>query len=99
MITSIGNSEGIPENFSLSQNYPNPFNPSTQIKFSIPVASFVTLEVYSALGGKVRTLVSTNMSPGVYSFGFNASDLSSGIYFYRIQANDYVEIKKMLLIK
>ena len=99
IVTSINDHDGVPENFTLSQNYPNPFNPSTQIKFSIPVASFVTLEVYSALGGKVRTLVNKGMSAGVHSFNFDASDLSSGMYFYRIKANDYVEIKKMLLIK
>jgi hypothetical protein len=87
------------KNFKLEQNYPNPFNPTTIINYSIPRATFVTLNVYNVLGEKVKTLVSENKPAGNYSVNFNASELSSGIYFYRIKAGDFSQTKKLILMK
>ena len=98
--TSISkNIEQTPTTFLLSQNYPNPFNPSTVINFQIPVTGNVTLKVYDAIGREVETLVSGVQEAGSYSVKFNASKLSSGIYFYRINIGDYSEVKKMVLMK
>ncbi len=91
--------------FSLSQNYPNPFNPSTNIKFSIPKASFVTLKIYDMLGREVTNLVNENLNTGEYSLTFNASNMPSGVYFYKLDAlvsgtkETYFESKSMILIK
>ncbi len=89
----------IPENFSLQQNYPNPFNPTTQINYSIPSTQNVTLKVYDELGKEVATLVNKDQAAGNYTVDFNASNLASGVYFYRIQAGDFVQMKKMILMK
>ncbi|MCC6865701.1 MAG: T9SS type A sorting domain-containing protein [Ignavibacteria bacterium] len=90
----------IPNYYSLSQNYPNPFNPSTQIKFSVPKAVNVTLKVYDVLGKEVATLVNNELrQPGFYTADFNASNLASGIYFYRIDAGEFSSVKKMMLVK
>jgi hypothetical protein len=88
-----------PSDFSLEQNYPNPFNPSTTINFSIPNEAFVTLDVYNAIGQKVALLVNETKSAGTYSADFNASNLTSGIYFYKISAGNFTETKKMILMK
>jgi hypothetical protein len=88
-----------PKTFLLEQNYPNPFNPSTTIRYQLPVASEVKLEVYDVLGKKVATLVNERQSAGSYQFVWNASGLSSGTYFYRLQAGGFVETKKMILVK
>ena len=85
--------------FMLNQNYPNPFNPSTQIKYSIKEAGLVQLKVYDILGKEVANLVNENIEAGFYSVNFNASQLSSGIYFYKLQSGTFVSSKKMLLIK
>jgi len=90
---------GIPSEYTLEQNYPNPFNPATQISFGIPKAGMVKLEVYTLLGQKVKTLISTEMNSGYHSINFDAGDLSSGIYIYTISANDFIQSKKMLLLK
>ena len=87
------------KNFRLEQNYPNPFNPSTIINYSIPRATFVTLNVYNVLGEKVETLVSENKPAGNYSVNFNASKLSSGVYFYRINAGNFIQTKKLMVLK
>jgi hypothetical protein len=94
----------LPERYSMSQNYPNPFNPTTQINFEIPVRSHVTLTVYNLLGQKVTTLVDKEMSAGRYIADWNsASDggtiVASGIYFYKLEAGDFIETKKMMLLK
>ena len=86
-------------NYSLEQNYPNPFNPSTTIHFSVPENSFISLKVYDVLGAEVAELVSETKEPGNYSIPFNASKLTSGIYFYTLKANNYSITKKMLLAK
>jgi hypothetical protein len=99
VITSIGTTSEIPAEFALQQNYPNPFNPVTNIKFSIPQSSFVTLKVYDLLGKEVASLISSDMNPGVYNFNFDASQLTSGVYFYKLTAGSFTEIKKMSLIK
>ncbi len=90
---------GIIESYSLEQNYPNPFNPTTEITFAIPVSGNTTLAIYNILGQKVKTLVSKEMSAGSYTYQFDASTLSSGTYFYKLQSNDYSSIKKMILLK
>jgi uncharacterized protein YlxW (UPF0749 family) len=83
----------------LDQNYPNPFNPSTTIKFSIPENSTVELTVYNQLGEFIQTLVNEEKSAGNYEITFNAQNLSSGVYFYQIKANNFVSTKKLVLLK
>lgn len=93
------NYQQIPENISLSQNYPNPFNPATTIEYSIPQAGLVTIKIYDILGREVTNLVNEEKLAGNHKVNFNASGLSSGIYFYKLQAGSYIETKKMLLLK
>ena len=88
-----------PVQFELAQNYPNPFNPSTTIKFSIPQSSNVTLKIFNTLGQEVKTLLNQNMESGVHTINFDASELNSGIYFYRLDAGQFSEVRKMTLIK
>lgn len=88
-----------PAEFSLEQNYPNPFNPSTVIRYQLSVNSYVTLKVYDVLGNEVATLVDEYREAGRYEFDFNASELFSGIYFYKLQAGSFIETKKMLMLK
>ena len=94
-----GNLNDVPKEYALFGNYPNPFNPSTTIKFAVPEESFIKLEVYNTLGESVNTLVAETLTAGIYSVDWNAADLSSGIYIYRIQAGSFVETKKMILMK
>jgi hypothetical protein len=89
----------IPAVFSLEQNYPNPFNPSTGIKFNIPKLSQVKLVVYDVIGREVTTLVNELKQPGSYEAVFNGDNLASGVYFYRLEAGDFTDVKKMVLIK
>jgi len=93
------NNNNVPKSYALQQNYPNPFNPTTNIKYSIPTASRVTITIYDALGNEVRTLVNEYKGVGNYVESFDASNLSSGIYFYTLRAGDFVQSKKMSLIK
>ena len=88
----------IPQNYLLN-NYPNPFNPTTRISFTISKSSNITLTVYDALGSKVSTLIDEFMEAGNYSVGFDASDLASGIYFYRLTSDTYFDTKKMVLLR
>ena len=85
--------------FQLYQNYPNPFNPITTIKYEIPKEGLVSLKVYDILGSEIATLVNEEKSVGRYEVNFNASSLSSGVYLYRIQVNDFINVKKMILMK
>ncbi len=85
--------------FSLIQNYPNPFNPNTTIKYNIPIAGNVSLKIFDVLGKEITTLVNEEKSAGSYNVEFNASHLASGIYYYQLRAGDYVETKKMILLK
>lgn len=89
----------VPEQFSLSQNYPNPFNPVTNLEFGISDLGFVSLKVYDILGKEVVTLVNEKLSPGNYKVQFDGSNLSSGVYLFRIESGDFVETKRMLLVK
>jgi photosystem II stability/assembly factor-like uncharacterized protein len=92
-------SSEIPQKFILSQNYPNPFNPQTKIKFDVPKVSFTKLIIYDLLGREVTTLVNEELKPGTYQADWDASGFSSGVYFYKITAGDFVETKKMVLMK
>ncbi len=91
--------QDIPGGFELHQNYPNPFNPTTQISYDIPIQTHVKLSVYNALGQRVATLVDAAKAPGKYDATFDASGLSSGIYFYRIQTDSHVQTRQMMLVK
>lgn len=92
-------SNGLFREFNLSQNYPNPFNPSTTIEFELPKSGFVTLKIYNLLGEEITTLVSERLTVGKYRYEWNASHLTSGVYFYCIKSGSYVETKKMILLR
>jgi len=96
---SVETEDQIPTQYSLSQNYPNPFNPSTQISYSIPKSDFVSLKVYDVLGNEVAALINEEKSAGSYDISFNAANLPSGVYIYRLQAAGFIETKKLTLIK
>jgi hypothetical protein len=102
-ITSVEDKEEKPKEFALHQNYPNPFNPSTKIEYVIASTAMqsvkTSLVIYNILGQKVKTLVNEVKSPGSYEVTFDATNLSSGVYFYRLTAGDFVQTRKMLLIK
>ncbi len=87
------------DNFELYQNYPNPFNPSTKIKYSVSKPANVTITIFGALGNEIKTLVNENKSTGIYEVEFNAGNLPSGVYFYQLKAGDFIQTKKMLLLK
>ena len=95
--SQIGNV--IPDSYSLNQNYPNPFNPTTKINFAIPKQGFVTMKVYDVLGRVVKNLVNEVKEAGLYSVDFNASELSSGVYFYKMEVNGFTDVKRMVLVK
>jgi hypothetical protein len=100
VITSIKHlGDLVPGSFSLEQNYPNPFNPSTTIRYSVPELSHVTVKIYNLLGQVVTTLFSKEQTAGSYEVSFDASSLSSGVYFYSIEAGKYTATKKMMLLK
>jgi murein DD-endopeptidase MepM/ murein hydrolase activator NlpD/photosystem II stability/assembly factor-like uncharacterized protein len=92
-------SETVPSSFLLSQNYPNPFNPSTTIEFALPKSAYVMLRVYDVLGRQVAQLVNEKLSPGTYTRQWDARDLASGVYFYRLSTGDFVQTKKLLLLR
>ncbi|MBK8552541.1 MAG: T9SS type A sorting domain-containing protein [Ignavibacteria bacterium] len=89
----------IAESYSLSQNYPNPFNPVTNLEFGISKFGFVSLKIYDVIGKEVAVLVNENLQPGTYKYNFDASNLTSGVYFYRIEAGDFRETRSMMLLK
>jgi len=98
--SSVEEAESIlPELFELYQNYPNPFNPETKISYQIPQRDHVTLKVYDILSNEVSTLVNEEKSAGIYEVIYDASNLSSGIYFYQLIAGKFIATKKMLLLK
>lgn len=88
-----------PFRFTLTQNYPNPFNPKTMIKYSIPDAAFVDLRIFNLLGQEIQVLVSEYQEPGEFTINFNASELNSGLYIYKLIAGEQVLTRKMTLIK
>ncbi len=99
-LVSTGNQTTvIPDKFELSQNYPNPFNPMTKINFALPKQGLVTLKIYDVLGREIKTLVNEVKQAGSYSVDFNGAEFSSGVYFYKLTSGDFVDIKRMILVK
>jgi hypothetical protein len=100
-LTGFGNSFNtlLPQIYTLHQNYPNPFNPSTTIEFDLPNASDVRIEVYNIAGQKIQTLLINQISAGSHQVEFNAQNLSSGVYFYKIEAGEFQDVKKMILLR
>jgi hypothetical protein len=98
-IVSVGVHEEVPGEYALRQNYPNPFNPSTTIKYELPKASDVRLTVFDLLGREVSVLVNERRDAGVHEVKFDASESSSGVYFFRLKAGDFVQTRKLLLLK
>jgi hypothetical protein len=98
-VTAVEDEETLPTEFALYQNYPNPFNPTTKISWQSPVSGYQTLKVFDVLGNEVATLVNEVKSAGNYEIDFNASELSSGVYFYELHASSFVATKKMILIR
>ena len=96
---SVTRTEAIPGKYALDQNYPNPFNPSTKIQYALPLSGNVSLKIYNVLGQEVMTLVNEVQPVGVYTVNFDASRLSSGVYFYQISAGNFTQVKKMMLLK
>jgi hypothetical protein len=96
--TSVDTDE-VPEAFVLNQNYPNPFNPQTSIRFGLPDASNVSLKVYDLIGREVATLINERLAAGYHTVSFDGSQVATGIYFYRINAGEYRDVRKMILIK
>ncbi len=100
MIVGINsNGNEIPSAFSLGQNYPNPFNPSTKLKFEIAKTGNVKIVVFDVLGRQMQTLVNEVLQPGTYNTSFDASMLSSGVYFYRMEAGDFTDVKRFVVLK
>ena len=98
-VNGITNKTNIPSSFVLNQNYPNPFNPTTTIEYIIPKTRFVSLKVFDILGREIKTLVNRQELPGAYKVLFDGSGIASGVYFYRIQAGEFVATKKFILLK
>ncbi len=98
-VNGITNENNAPSSFALSQNYPNPFNPSTTIRYNIPNSGMVTLKIYDILGREVKTLVNQYENGGTYDVNFDASNFSSGVYFYQLRAGGFISTKKMILLK
>jgi len=99
VVTAVSQNPTIPSSFQLFQNYPNPFNPTTTIEFSLPARSFVKLTIYDALGQEVETLVNEEKQAGIHRIQFNGSNLPTGVYFYRLEAGNFVDTRKMVLVK
>jgi hypothetical protein len=93
------NEDLLPAAYSLGQNYPNPFNPSTIINYQVKDDCFVSLKIYDLLGRKVATLVNENKKAGYYNINYNAENISSGVYFYRLETNNFIDTKKMILLR
>ena len=99
LLSVVNYNSEIPDSYSLSQNYPNPFNPATKIKFALPTSGFTSLKVYDISGKEISNLLNSNIQAGTYEVLFDASNFSSGAYFYKLESNGYIETKKMFLIK
>ena len=95
----VAEGKDLPKVFALEQNYPNPFNPSTQISYQLPSQSFVSLKIFDILGREVATLVNEEKEPGTYSAVWNAKDAASGMYFYRLTAGAFTDVKKLMVLK
>jgi hypothetical protein len=92
-------SNEVPEQFSLEQNYPNPFNPVTKINYHLQAAGYTKLVVYDVLGHEVTKLVNEKQSAGTYQVEFDAKELPSGVYFYKLETDDFADVKRMMLVK
>ena len=88
-----------PNKYRLHQNYPNPFNPETTIEFSIPITEFVTLKIYNSIGQEIATLISENLTPGEHKYTWDAFQIASGVYFYKLDTESYSSSKKMILLR
>jgi hypothetical protein len=99
IVTSVDDENVLVTDYKLNQNYPNPFNPTTTISYQIPVENHVTLKIYDVLGAEVATLINAKQAAGSYDVTFNASNLASGIYFYKIESGNFVSVKKLVLLK
>lgn len=100
VLTSVtGNENNTPEKFMLAQNFPNPFNPTTDVEFRVANFGFVTLKVYNSQGKEIRALINENLNAGSYSIKFDGSGLQSGVYFYKLEAGEFSETRKMVLVK
>jgi hypothetical protein len=99
VVSSVAERGEVPTEFVLQQNYPNPFNPSTTIQYALPSRSQVTLTVFNTLGQIVRELVNGDIGAGYHEVQFDATGLASGVYFYRMRAGDFVETKRLLLLR
>jgi hypothetical protein len=99
LATTVPSHTNTPVQFSLGQNYPNPFNPGTSFKFRVPSSGLVTLKVYDVLGREVTTLVNEVRAPGAYTVRWDASSFSSGVYFYKLEAGNFSQTRKLLLLK
>ena len=99
LLVSVEETGASPSKFALHQNYPNPFNPTTKLSFVIGHSSLVSLKVFDVLGREVATLVNGELEAGAYALNFDAKNLASGTYFYKLQAGNNVAVKKLLLIK
>ncbi len=98
-VTSVQSRQELPNQFKLIQNYPNPFNPSTKISYEVPKRTFVRLQIFNILGQLVQTLVDEEKQPGAFNVSWNAGNVPSGVYFYRINAGSFVDTKKMVVIR
>src|SRR5207249_11873769 len=100
MVTGVaGKRSGVSQEFSLAQNYPNPFNPVTEIRLMIGDWGLVSLRIYDVLGREVATIVNENKAPGAYAVPWDARNIPSGVYFYRLTAGNFTGVKQMLLIR
>jgi hypothetical protein len=99
LVDGVADPAGIPTEFALDQNYPNPFNPTTQIRFALPEACTVTLKIYDILSREIAVVVNEQKGAGEYVVEWNAQNQPSGIYYYRLQAGSFSEVKRMLLVK
>lgn len=99
LVVDVKDNDGIPTEYSISQNYPNPFNPTTRLKFSLPKTAQTKLTIYDLLGREVQTLINRELEAGYHEVNFDASKLTSGTYFYRIESGSFVQTKKMILVK
>ncbi len=97
--TEVKNNFSLPKNYSLSQNYPNPFNPTTTVKYSLPTSSLVKVKVFNSVGNQVATLVNEQEQAGYYRISFDGKDFSSGVYFLQFEANNFLRVEKMILLK
>lgn len=96
---NILSDKDVPDNYKIYQNYPNPFNPTTIIKYAIPQENHITLKIYNSLGNEVKTLVDKNQSAGYHEVVFNGENLSSGVYYAQLRADNFEKVIKMILVK